>query len=98
MIGTLVLLQDPSVLASRTGEVARLLAKALKQPMTDVAQRVRSGGGILVRDLEPELAAKVVSDLDAANIEAFIVPASDAALVLPRTRRIAGVSFGPEGL
>lgn len=96
--GSLVLLHDPSVLATRTGEIARLVARAVKQPIPDVAQRVRYGGGILARDVAPEVAAKVVGDLAVLEVEAFVVSEESNCLVLPRTRRVAGLAFGPEGL
>jgi hypothetical protein len=90
-------MEDPSLLHARTGDVARTLARSLKLPVPDVAQRVRYGGGILARDLSAEDAARAVTDLAEKGVTAFVVPGADAP-ALPRTRRLAGFALGAAGL
>src|SRR5690348_8045899 len=97
MAGFHVLLNDPSVLASRTGEVARVLAKAIGQPVADVSQRVRYGGGIVARELDEEKAKEIAATLSEQKLDAFVVP-SAAVEALPRARRLSGIAIDADGL
>ncbi|HZU99211.1 MAG TPA: hypothetical protein VFF73_21065 [Planctomycetota bacterium] len=92
-----VLLEDPTVLASRTGEVARVVAKALAVPVPDVSNRVRYGGGVVLKDATEPVAREIAEKLRAAGMGAFVVPGA-AVEALPRQRRLAGVVFDAEGL
>ncbi len=92
-----VLLNDPTVLGSRTGEVARVIAKTFGQPVADVSQRVRYGGGIIARDVPEEKAREVAAKLGEAQIAAIVVP-SAAIEPLPRARRVAGIIIEADGL
>lgn len=95
--GCHVLLEDPTQLSLRTGEVARVIAKTLGEPVADVAQRVRYGGGIVVRDLDPERANAIAAKLGESNLAAFVIP-SPAVEALPRVRRYSGLPIDGDGL
>jgi hypothetical protein len=95
--GCHVLLEDPTQLSLRTGEVARVIAKALGEPVADVAQRVRYGGGIVARDLDPETANAIAAQLGESNLAAFVVPGA-AVEALPRPRRTSGLPIDEDGL
>src|SRR3954451_10429706 len=92
-----VLLNDPAVLASRTAEVARVVARAFGNPVADVSQRVRYGGGIVAREVDEAKAREIASRLGEASIAAFVLP-SVVVEPLPRARRIAGVVIEKDGL
>jgi hypothetical protein len=92
-----VLLNDPAVLSSRTGEVARVVAKAFAQPVADVSQRVRYGGGIVAREVPEEKACEIAAKLGAGQIAAIVVP-SAAIEPLPRARRVAGLVIEANGI
>lgn len=92
-----VLLNDPAVLSSRTGEVARIVAKAFSQPVADVSQRVRYGGGIVAREAPEDKAREIAATLAEARIPSFVIP-SAAIEPLPRARRMAGLVIEADGL
>ncbi|MEZ0229126.1 MAG: hypothetical protein ACAI25_10915 [Planctomycetota bacterium] len=92
-----VLLNDPTVLGSRTGEVARVVAKAFGQPVADVSQRVRYGGGIVAREVAEEKAREIAAKLGEVQIPTIVVP-SAAIEPLPRARRIAGIVIEADGV
>jgi len=92
-----ILVDDPGILASRLGDVARAIAKALKVPRTDAAQRVRYGAGIVGRDLPEPATDEILASFGQEGIGAFAIPSPEVE-PLPRTLKLAGLAFVEGGL
>lgn len=92
-----VLLDDPSSLATSLMKVARVVAQAVQEHPTDVAQKVRYGGGIVVRDVPTAAAKDIARNLAALGLGSFLVE-QQAFQVPPRPRRVGQFEFGPDGV
>ncbi len=92
-----VLLDDPSQLHDKLLVIARVVANVLEEHPTDVAQRVRYGGGIVARDVAEPYAREITRGLAALGLGSFLVEHATL-LAAPRPRRIGGLEVGPEGL
>lgn len=92
-----VLLDDPSSLATSLMKIARVVAQTLKEHPTDVAQKVRYGGGIVVRDVPAVYAKDIARNLASLGLGSFLVE-TQAFLAPPRPRRVGQFEFGPDGV
>jgi hypothetical protein len=92
-----VLLDDPSSLATSLMKIARVVAQTLKEHPTDVAQKVRYGGGIVVRDVPAVYAKEIARGLAALGLGSFLVQ-QEAFQAPPRPRRVGQLEFGPDGI
>jgi hypothetical protein len=90
-----VLLDDPSQLHDKLLVIARVVANVLEEHPTDVAQRVRYGGGIVARDVAEPYAREITRGLAVLGLGSFLVEQLVAA---PRPRRIGGLEVHPDGL
>ncbi|MBX3471909.1 MAG: hypothetical protein KF878_34070 [Planctomycetes bacterium] len=92
-----VLLDDPAALATSLMKVARVVAQVLEQHPTDVAQKVRYGGGIVARDIAAPYAREIARGLAALGLGSFLVDAGRFPAA-PRARRVGQFEFGAEGV
>lgn len=92
-----VLLDDPTQLATALLPIARVVANVLEEHPTDVAQRVRYGGGIVVRDVAEPYAREVARGLAAMGHGSFLVGVGELQAP-PRPRRIGTLEFSKDGL
>lgn len=92
-----VLLDDPSSLAASLMKIARVVAQAMGEHPTDVAQKVRYGGGIVARDVPGPYAREIARNLAALGLGSFIVEQASFTPA-PRARRVGQLDFGPDGM
>lgn len=92
-----VLLDDPSQLHDKLLVIARVVANVLEEHPTDVAQRVRYGGGIVARDVAEPYAREITRGLAVLGLGSFLVEHATL-MAAPRPRRIGGLEVGPEGV
>ncbi|MCO5168056.1 MAG: hypothetical protein M9894_17060 [Planctomycetes bacterium] len=92
-----VLLDDPAALASSLMKVARVVAHVLEEHPTDVAQKVRYGGGIIARDVAAPYAREIARGLAALGLGSFLVETGRLAAP-PRPRRVGQFEFGADGV
>jgi hypothetical protein len=92
-----VLLDDPSQLHDKLLVIARVVANVLEEHPTDVAQRVRYGGGIVARDVAEPYAREITRGLAVLGLGSFLVE-HGALMAAPRPRRIGGLEVGPQGV
>lgn len=92
-----VLLDDPTQLATSLLPIARVVANVLEEHPTDVAQRVRYGGGIVVRDVAEPYAREIARGLAALGHGSFLVGVGELQAP-PRPRRIGTLEFSKDGL
>lgn len=82
-----VLLDDPSALAPSLPVAARVLAQVLAEHPTDVASRIRYGGGVVARAVTEPYAREISRGLAAVGLGSFLVPSVEFSAP-PRPRRV----------
>lgn len=92
-----VLLDDPSSLATSLMKIARVVAQVVGEHPTDVAQKVRYGGGIVARDVAGHYAREIARGLAPLGLGSFLVDQA-AFTPAPRARRVGQFEFGPDGI
>ncbi len=92
-----VLLDDPSSLATSLMKIASLVAQAVGEHPTDVAQKVRYGGGIVARDVPGHYAREIARGLAALGLGSFLVD-QVSFTPAPRARRMGQLEFGEAGV
>lgn len=92
-----VFLDDPALLASSLQTIARVTAAVLGEPLSDAAQRVRYGGGIVVRNVWPPHAREITRGLAAHGLSSFTVD-RPAFRQPPRPRRPGHFAVTAEGI
>lgn len=92
-----LLLDDPTSLAVSLQQVARVVAEALNEHPADAGQRVRYGGGFVVRDVPEAVARQIARGLAQHGVGSFLVPRA-AVKPAPRPKRAGALLFDQEGL
>jgi hypothetical protein len=93
-----VLLDDPDVLATKLRAVAKVVAKALGEPVSDASSRIRYGRGILVRDLPAIFARRIGRDLAQLGLGSFTAGGVGGLRTAPRPRRVGAIEINDEGV